>query len=254
MSPVTTRSFIVAFLFFTVTLLGTDVFSQRAIGARELHLDNSGNTVAIKVTPSLLSSYTLQLPAIPPPYSINYFRIDASGNLSWTDNPLPPLAQGNIWVGNSSSVAVPLPPGTAGSMFMLDPSLQPIWSAALPPTIMVPASQISSGTLTAGTIITVGDGAAIQPSGTGLIIANGLSGSGPNKFSGMVTIPLNAIDLSIPYPGILASSIVLVSVVDPTGQTAQVSVTGINVGVGFSVMFSGFYPTTTGTLNYLVIN
>jgi hypothetical protein len=254
MSQVTTRFFIGACLFFSFTLFGIDAYSQRAIGARELRLDNNGNTVAIKVTPSLQSSYTLQLPAIPPPYGVNYFRIDASGNLSWTDNPLPPLASGNIWVGNSSSDAVPLSPGTAGSIFMLDASLQPIWSTTIPTAIMVPASQIGSGTLPAGTIIDVGNGAIIQPSGTGKVIANGLTGSGPNKFSGVVTIPLNAIDLDIPYTGILTSSIVLVSVVDPTGQTAQVSVTGINVGVGFSVMFSGFYPTTTGTLNYVVIN
>jgi hypothetical protein len=254
MSQVTTRFFIVACLFFALTLLRTDAFSQRAIGARELHLDNNGNTVALKVAPSLQSSYTLQLPSIPPPYGINYFRIDASGNLTWTDNTLPPLAPGNIWVGNSSGVSVPLPPGTAGSIFMLDASLQPIWSTTIPSVVMVPASQIGSGTLPIGTTIDVGNGAIIQPSGTGKVIANGLTGSGVDKFSGTVMIPLNAISINVSYPEITASSIALVSVVDPTGQTVQVSVTGISVGVGFSVMFSGFYPTTTGTLNYLVIN
>ncbi len=248
------RTFVPAILFIALILQGSDAFSQRALGARELRLDNNGNAIAVSAASGLSASYTLQLPAIPPPYGINYFRVDPAGIVTWTDNPLPPLAPGNIWVGNSSSVAVPLSPGTAGSIFMLDPSLQPVWSTTIPSAIMVPASQIGSGTLPSGTIIDVGNGATIQPSGTGKVIANGLTGSGLDKFSGTVTIPLNAISINISYSDILASSIVLVSVVDPSGQTAQVSVTGINVGVGFSVMFSGFYPTTTGTLNYLVIN
>lgn len=248
------RSYFVAILFFVFILQGKDAYSQRAIGARELRLDNNGNTVGFTVTPRLQSSYTLQFPSVPPPFGVNYFRIDASGNLTWTDNTLPPLAPGNIWVGNPSSVATPLPPGTAGSILMLDGSLQPIWGTTLPAVITVPASQLTSGTLQPGTTIIVGNGASIQPSGSGMIIANGLTGSGLNKFSGTVAIPLNAITLNIPYSSILATSIVLVSVVDPSGQTVQVSVTGITAGVGFTVMLSGFYPTTTGTLNYLVIN
>lgn len=233
---------------------GRDAYPQRAIGARELRLDNNGNTVGIAVTPGLQSSYTLHLPSVPPSLGANYFRIDQSGNLTWTDNTLPPLAPGNIWVGNSSSVATPLSPDTAGAILMLDGSLQPVWSTMLPAAITVPASQLSSGTLQPGTTIMVGNGASVQPAGSGMIIANGLTGSGLNKFSGTVAIPLNAITLNIPYSDILATSIVLVSVVDPSGQTVQVSVTGVSAGVGFTVMLSGFYPTTTGILNYLVIN
>jgi hypothetical protein len=175
------------------------------------------------------------------------------------NNSLPPLPPGNIWVGVPGSlgnpgVATPLAPGVPGSIFSIDPAGMPAWTTTLPSGTSVPANQITSGTLQPGTVITAGNGSAIAPTGTGVIEANKLSGSGVNKYSGSIPIPQNAIQMNISYPGLTASSTVLVSIIDPSGQTDQVSVWQKTPGVGFTVMFSGFYPTTTGSLNYLVIN
>ncbi|MEP7235891.1 MAG: hypothetical protein ABI778_11410 [Ignavibacteriota bacterium] len=94
----------------------------------------------------------------------------------------------------------------------------------------------------------------MPPELAGEFTANSLSGSGPNKYSGSVPITQNVLFMTIPYSGIEATSNVVVSVNDPAGQTAQVTVGTITPGVGFNIFFSGYYPTTTGKLNYLVIN
>ncbi len=185
---------------------------------------------------------------------MNFLISDQNGNLSWVTNALPTLTAGAIWYGNASNIATELPGGPNGSILSISPTGFPQWVTTIPTGILVPASQISSGTLQPGTTIIVGNGATVQPSGTGQVISNGLVGSGLNKFSGSVIIPLNAITLSIPYPGIISTSVVLVSIIDPSGQTDEVSVTSITPGVGFTIRFGGFYPTTTGQLNYLVIN
>ncbi len=94
----------------------------------------------------------------------------------------------------------------------------------------------------------------IPPTDMGVFTANLLTGSGDNKYSGGVAIPQNALSMTIPYTGITETSNVVVSVNDPAGQTDQVTVGVITPGVGFNVFFSGYYPTKTGKLNYLVIN
>jgi hypothetical protein len=94
----------------------------------------------------------------------------------------------------------------------------------------------------------------IPQTASGTFTANLLTGTGENKYSGCVAIPQNTLFMTIPYTGITAMSNVVVSVNDPAGQTDQVTVGTITQGVGFSVFFSGYYPTKTGKLNYLVIN
>jgi len=94
----------------------------------------------------------------------------------------------------------------------------------------------------------------VPASESGVVTANLLTGSGANKYSGSVAIPQNALFMQIPYTGVTSNSNVVVSVNDPAGQTNQVSVGAISPGVGFNVFFSGYYPTDTGKLNYLVIN
>jgi hypothetical protein len=162
---------------------------------------------------------------------------------------------GNIWCGNINNVAMPMPPGAIGTILGIDPANgMPEWLANIPSTMTVSASQITSGVLKSGTVITAGDGTIVSPTGTGVIAANQLTGSGANKYSGSVAIPQNQISMNISYAGVTAGSTVLVSIIDAAGQTDQVSVSQKTPGVGFTVVFSGYYPTSTGSLNYLVIN
>lgn len=230
----------------------------RTFGARSFQVDDgsrSGKTLTWDVNAPLTSSYQLHFPGIPPSNGLNFIAVDQSGNIQWASSVVPPLATGNIWVGNSTGAAQAMPPGPIGSILGIDPfSGIPEWMGYLPSTITVSANQITSGTIQPGVIINSGDGSNIYPSGTGQIIANGLTGSGINKYSGSVPISQNSISLFVTYPGITSVSTVLISIVDPAGQTAQVSVEHMVPGVGFNVTFSGYYPTTTGSLNYLVIN
>ena len=94
----------------------------------------------------------------------------------------------------------------------------------------------------------------IPPAESGVVIANGLIGTGANKYSGTVVIAKNTLTMNIPYAAITANSNVILTVKDPSGQTDAVSVSIITPGVGFAVEFAGYYPTSTGVLNYLVIN
>jgi hypothetical protein len=95
---------------------------------------------------------------------------------------------------------------------------------------------------------------AIPATEQSLVTANSLTGSGVNKYSGSIPIPQNALTMKIDYTGIMSISNVLVTISDPSGQTIQSTVSQVTPGVGFTVVFSGYYPTKTGKLNYLVIN
>ncbi len=95
---------------------------------------------------------------------------------------------------------------------------------------------------------------AVPQAETGVVIANGLIGTGDGKYSGTIAIPQNALSMKIKYADIKATSNVIVTIFDPAGQTDQVSVGVITPGVGFDVHFTGYYPTPNGKLNYLVIN
>ncbi|MDP4219118.1 MAG: hypothetical protein Q8916_02465 [Bacteroidota bacterium] len=229
----------------------------RIIGAGSFEVDDgtrSGKTLRWDVASPLSASYMLHFPSNPPTGGQNFLTADGNGNMNWATNILPPLPPGNMWCGNEASIATPMAPGTIGSILGVDVNGMPEWLTTLPNAVSVSASQITSGTLQPGTAITVGNGSSISPSGTGLIVANRLGGSGVNKYSGTLAIPLNALSMNINYSGVTASSTILVSIIDPSGQTAQVSVANITAGIGFAVIFSGYYPTTTGSLNYIVIN
>ncbi len=252
---------IIACSFVTIIAIGAASSAQaqtpaRTFGAGALQLDNRSTplrSVTIDVPTSLTGNYSLHLPNVAPGNPMNFLVADVDGNMTWKPNGLGSLTAGSMWFGNASNVPTELPHGAPGTILVIDGSGFPAWSPTLPPATTVPASQITSGTLPPGTNITVGAGSSINP-GAGTINANGIVGSGVGKFSGSVPIPMNTIIMNIAYPGIISSSVVLVSIVDPSGQTDQVSVTGISSGVGFTVQFSGFYPTTTGQLNYVVIN
>ena len=253
-----TRLLVIAILFIFVCGKSEAQSFSRLLGARGFDIDDgtrSGKTLRIDVGSNLSSSYALHFPSDPPVNGLNFLGVDNSGNVTWTSSVVPALAQGNIWCGNANNVAAPMPPGTAGTILGIDPATgMPEWMGYLPSTLTLSASQITSGTIQPGVDIIVGNTAFIAPGEGGTVLANGLTGSGPNKYSGSIAIQQNTISMNISYPGITAASTVLVSIVDATGQTAQVSVAGITPGVGFSVTFSGYYPTPSGSLNYLVIN
>jgi hypothetical protein len=232
----------------------------RTLGARAYLIDDgtgSGKTLTWDVAPPLILSYKLHFPSAPPLNTTNFLVSDANGNLAWAFNTLPPLAPGNIWYGNTLSVATPLAPTVAGAILSLNNSLMPAWTTTIPASVTVSANQITSGTLPAGTIIDVGPGATVEPAG-GTVNANLLSGTGPGKYSGKLSIPTGASHLDIPYTQISALSSVTVSVFDPQAMIfgfveAQVSV--INPGIGFRVIFSADYPNSgTGELHYTVVN
>ncbi len=229
---------------------------QRVFGASGLALDNRTapfKTVTIDVPTSLSTNYVLHLPSTAPSLTTNFLIFDQNGNGSWTSNILPPLSTGAIWYGNASNVATELPGGTAGEVLAVGSNGLPYWTATLPASTTVNPAQITSGTLPPGTTINVSPGSTIAVNG-GTVQSNQLVGSGPGKYSGSIPIPQNALTMTIPYPGIISTSVVIVSIVDPTGQTDGVSVTSIVPGGTFTVQFTGFYPTATGQLNYCVIN
>lgn len=229
----------------------------RVIGARAFQIDDgsgSGKTVTLDVLSALSSSYQLHFPNASPANPANFLMSDATGHMSWIGNTLPPLASGNIWRGNSLGIASAMPPGAAGSILSIDGSSMPKWTTTIPSQITISASQITSDTLAPATTIVVGSGASIQPAGSGKIVANQLSGAGVNKYSGSVAIPQDALILAITYSGATASSVIMASIIDPSGQTDQVSIGQITPGVGFTVIFTGYYPSATGKINYLIIN
>ncbi|MEP7234127.1 MAG: hypothetical protein ABI778_02410 [Ignavibacteriota bacterium] len=238
------------------------MFAQtgRIVGARGFLLDDgtgSGKTLTLDLHSGLSLSYKLHFPAAPPSNPTNFLQSDASGNLSWVFNTLPPLPPGNIWYGNSFSVATPLAPTVAGSILVLSGALSPIWTNTLPASTTVSANQITSGTLPPGTTITAGPGSAIIPGG-GTVNANSLSGAGIGKYSGKLTLTTGINHLDVVYAGISALSSVTVSIFDPQAMLygfVDAQVSQITPGIGFRVIFSADYPNSgTGELHYTVIN
>lgn len=246
-----------------VLVLADPTYAQeqpRTFGAGALQLDDgtgSANTLTFDLNGALEMTYRLHFPLSGPPFDVSYFAVDPAGNISWTNSTLPPLPLGNMWCGNVLGQAEAMPPGDLGAILVVGTSQYgvpaPEWATVIPGPVTISASQITSGTIQPGVTINVGPGAIIQPSG-GTVIANGLAGAGPGKFAGEVNIPQFALSMNIPYTGTTASSVILVSISDPSGQTDQVTVSTVTAGVGFTVMFSGFYPTTTGELHYVVVN
>ena len=249
----------VVVVFFCTTGIDAQTL-PRTFGARAFQLDDgtgSGKTLTWDVASPLILSYRLHFPRISPPNAINFLISDASGNLSWVTNTLPPLAPGNIWFGNPSSVATQLAPTIPGAILSLDNSLMPQWTNILPLSTTISASQITSGILPPGTTIDIGPGAKIEPAG-GTVNANLLSGSGPGKYSGKIVITTGMDHLDIPYALITALSSVTVSVFDPQAAIfgfVDSKVSLITPGVGFRVIFSADYPNSgTGQLHYTVVN
>ncbi len=232
--------------------------SGRIFGAGAFQIDDGrGKTITWDVPMPISFSYNLHFPSVPPPNAINFLVTDANGNFRWTINTLPPLAPGNMWYGNSSSIATPLAPLIAGAVLALNNSLMPEWTTTLPSSTTVSANQLTSGTLQPGTVIEVGSGSKIEPSG-GTINANLLSGSGAGKYSGKIDIPTGIDHLDIFYTGIMDQSSITVSVFDPQAKSfgfVDAKVSGITPGASFRVIFSADYPNSgTGELHYIVIN
>ena len=233
-------------------------FSQfvRTIGAGALQLDNRANpikTVTIASPTALAATYVLQLPLTPPPAASSVLESDATGQLSWASSRLPPLPAGNIWVGDATNTAVPYAPTVPGAIFVLSPGNTPAWSTVIPSSTTISISQLTSGTTQPGVIINVGPSSTIQPAG-GTIIANGLNGAGPGKYSGAVAIPLNAVNMNVTFTGIQAGAAIVLNICDPGVPGVAPFLENITPGAGFKVDFSAAYPTTTGILNYVVTN
>jgi len=250
-------------IFLVIILTGAQANAQflaRTFGSRAFQVDDgtgSGKTLTWDVASPLILSYRLHFPSTAPPNTVNFLISDASGNLSWATSSLPPLAPGNIWFGNSSSVATPLAPTSSGAILVLNNTLMPQWTNILPSQMTVSAAQITSGTLPPGTTINAGPGSTIAPAG-GTVNANFLSGSGIGKYSGKIILTSGINHLDIIDAQIEALSSVTVSVFDPQAMTfgfVEAQVSQITPGVGFRVIFSADYPNSgTGELHYTVIN
>lgn len=143
-------------------------------------------------------------------------------------------------------------PGIAGQVLTsAGAGATPTWTN--PSALGTAFNQITSGTNTSAVMIVDGT-AQLRPQGTGVVASNLLVGSGNNKYAGSTPIPLNALTMSVPYSGITATSIVQISILDVSGQTVQLTVGQVTAGVGFDVSFSGYYPSSTGFLHYIVVN
>lgn len=261
----TIKQFRTAVLACVVVCFASNGYAQRAIGAHKLILDNNaGKSVTlVPSTAPMTNSYMLKLPAPGPPYPKSFLVSDENGVMRWLDESeiapalLPGLPPGNMWVGNGAGVATAFAPGPVGSFMVINAGGMPSWTTSLPPTTTMSASQITSGTLPPGTVITVGGGSSILP-GAGMIVANGLSGAGVGKFSGKVNIPTGVDFLDVLYSGIQAGSAVNLMVNDPNAGIwgyVSVQVQSITPGVGFRAIFAAAYPaSTTGQLHWTVVN
>jgi len=231
--------------------------SGRVFGAGALQLDNNTSpirTIVLQAPLSLTNNYRLWLPSLPPSSSINVLVSDINGQMSWASSlPLPSLPVGNIWVGDNASVATPFAPIGPGAVLTLDAANKPSWSYAIPAATTITVSQLTSGTLQPGVVLSVGPGATIENTG-GTIVANSLNGAGAGKYSGSIPIPLDALNLTILYSSIQNESSVVVTIKDPGLPGVQAFVENITPGVGFKVVFSAMYPTATGVLSYSVVN
>jgi hypothetical protein len=235
-----------------------DAQPVRTFGAGAIQFDNRSTplqTILLFAPTSLATSYTLALPETPPPGSLNILTSDANGQMFWSNGAgfLPALPPGNIWVGNSISVATPYAPTVPGAVMTLDNTNRPIWSTVIPSATTVSASQITSGTIPPGVTINVGPTSTIQTNG-GIITANNLNGAGIGKYSGTVPIAFNAPDMTVSYTGIQAGATVLINITDPSLPGVLAFLESITPGAGFKVTFSALYPSSTGTLVYTVIN
>ncbi|MEP7234598.1 MAG: hypothetical protein ABI778_04810 [Ignavibacteriota bacterium] len=254
-------AFLVCFLSIAFSISTTILQAQvlrRSIGADGLVLDSRANpyrTVTLYVPTTLVSSYTLGLPTVPPPGPLSILGSDINGNMSWVDpvGLLPALPYNNIWVGSILNVPTAFPPTVPGAILILNGSSSPTWSTVLPSSTSVSISQLTTGTLQSGVTFNVGGGSTIVSTG-GTIIANNLNGAGSGKYAGNVPIPFNSVTLSIPYAAIQANCMVSLNINDQNLPGVAVYLSSITPGVGFDVSFSANYPTTTGVVTYLVIN
>ncbi|KXK55290.1 MAG: hypothetical protein UZ07_CHB004002168 [Chlorobi bacterium OLB7] len=131
--------------------------------------------------------------------------------------------------------------------------VNPHWVPFLNGHSIIGFNMIGTGT-NQGQTLNVGNGSVLQPTGTGIVIANQINGAGANKFAGAIPIPDGTTDLDIAYTGLQANAVVVVSISDPTFPGVVTTTTEKNPGIGFTVHFASPYPGTTGTLDYVVIN
>jgi hypothetical protein len=133
------------------------------------------------------------------------------------------------------------------------------WQNILPASVTVPFSQITSG-VNVGQNLQVGDTSILHPVGTGIIVANQLTGSsqGGSSYAGRVAVPMGTTSLTVnlsPSVGCTANSSVTVSQFDSQGFDIIIVpvITDITKDA-FTVQFSASYPTNTGFLTYLIVN
>lgn len=264
----------IAFVY--VMIIPILAFGQRSFGARSFILDdNRGNYLTINVPQSPnWNGRQLILPAPPStPTEMGFINRGPAGPMPWgqmsywyQDQWMPTNAirifdtngdgqQDVVFAGDviGGTAQFAFLGGNGTGIVIADNNGTLSKTNTLPQNVALSFNQITDG-INISAAMWVSGSATIIPQNGGTVAANSLVGAGLNKYSGSVDIPENSLTMNIDYTGVTAASIVLVTINDPTGQTAQATVDNIMPGSGFTVTFSGFYPTTTGKLNYLIVN
>jgi len=264
----------IAFMYVMIAPLFS--FGQRSFGARSFILDdNHGNFLTINVPLSQNWNGRQLILPVPPvtPTEMGFVNRGPSGPQPWgqmsywyQDQWMPTNAIRIYDKNNDGNQDVVLQGEVMGSMaafaslsgngigiVVADTAGALSKTNILPQNVVIPFDRIASGMNTTA-VMAVSGSASLLPQNGGTVASNYLVGAGNNKYSGSVDIPENAVTMSIAYSGVTSTSVILVTIIDPEGQTAQAVVQGIEPGIGFTVTLSGFYPTTTGKLNYLIVN
>lgn len=155
-----------------------------------------------------------------------------NGAPSWKDPlGLDDLSTNSMWFGDANDKPIELAsPGTGGYLLQTDATGTPTWD-----------NRLTIDSLTVNVDLQIG---------------GNVRGAGNGNFSGAYPIPQNAYLVNVPYASIQAGASVTVSIQDTDNSVGNVThrVSQITPGVGFAVELSIFYPTTTGRIDYIVVN
>lgn len=168
------------------------------------------------------------------------------------------LSQNAIWVGNAQGEPAELGAGSEGQVLRIS-SGAPSWQSSM---------ELPAGTTTNSTLVWNGS-AWVENTNVTMDPANGntvvqgdvtvngsLKGAGANRYAGTLSIPVNSYQVSVPYSGIQAGASINVSVSDSDANIGIVParVVSVTPGVGFTVQLAINYDSSTGVLNYVVVN
>ena len=191
--------------------------------------------------------------------------------------PALPLTQHHVWVGAFGNRPSELAPGTAGQVLTIGATGGPTWE-----DVTAGIDELSHQSIFVGDpnddpmeLASPGtSGYVLQTDATGnpewnnsltidnltvedeLNVGGEFTGAKIGGFSGSAAIPINAYEVDVPYTLIKAGATVNVSITDTDAGVGNITyrVSKITPGVGFTVLLSVFYPTSTGVVEYMVIN